>query len=59
MLQNRQKKGCGNVFVIFLGGCLAFAVAGIGVYWIGHKAYLNMLKDEEKTKREIEKEKDN
>lgn len=47
------------MFVIFLGGCLAFAVVGIGVYWIGHKAYLNMLKDEEKTKREIEKEKEN
>ena len=47
------------MFVIFLGGCLAFAVVGIGVYWIGHKAYLNMLKDEEKAKREIEKEKDN
>jgi len=39
--------------------CLVFAVLAILVCWVGHKVYLNMLKDEEKTKREIEKENNN
>lgn len=47
------------MFVIFLLACLVFAVLAILVCWVGHKVYLNMLKDEEKTKREIEKENNN
>lgn len=47
------------MFVVFLGGCLAFAILAIVVCWIANKVHLSMIKDEEKTKRDIEREKEN
>lgn len=44
------------MWVIFLLSAIAFGFVAMLFTWLGNKIFLSMKKDEEKTKRELEKE---
>ena len=44
------------MWVIFLLSAIAFGLVAMLFTWLGNKLFISMKKDEEKTKRELEKE---